>query len=125
MRADCRVFILGLAIAAASGAFANAAPTITRLKPDEIQKSFFNGQSFTVSTLSDVKFTMTFTPDGKVTRQPVGKSGAKGEGTWALVSNGFCTTWKGAKSNCFVVLISGENKWSVMKGSGVMAVWSK
>ncbi len=45
---------------------------------------------------------MTFTADGKMKRQPIG-SGNKGEGTWKLSKDGFCSTWKGAKDNCFTV----------------------
>ena len=95
-----------------------------RLAPSEIQTTFFNGEAFTASTPSNIKFKMVFMADGKVTREPVGKSGAKGEGTWKLSKDGFCTTWKGAKPNCFT-LLSGENKWSVMKGTTVIAVWTK
>ena len=53
-----------------------------------------------------------------------GKSGIKGEGTWKLSKDGFCTTWKGSKANCYTVIASGDNKWSVMKGTAD-AVWSK
>ena len=96
-----------------------------KLAPNDIQTTFFNGQSFTASTNSNVKFKMTFTSDGKMTRVPAGGGGAKGEGTWKLSSEGFCTTWKGAGANCFTVVSAGNNKWSVLKGSTIMATWSK
>ena len=96
-----------------------------RLAPADIQKSFFTGQPFTASTPSNVKYTMVFTADGKVTREPTGKAGVKGDGTWKLDKEGFCTAWKGSKPNCFAVVSSGDNKWSVMKGSTLIAVWSK
>ena len=95
------------------------------LAPNEIQATFFNGQPFTSSTPSNVKFKMVFTPDGKMTREPLAKSGAKGEGTWKLSKDGFCTTWKGSKANCFRLMSAGDNKWSVMKGTTVAATWSK
>ena len=85
-------------------AAANAAPAPTRLAPADIQKTFFNGQSFTSSTPSNIQFKMTFSDNGKVVREPVGKSGVKGEGTWTLDKDGFCTTWKNSKPNCFVVV---------------------
>ena len=66
-----------------------------------------------------------FTKDGKVVREPVGKSGVKGDGTWKLDKDGFCTTWKNSKPNCFIVMATGDNKWSVMKGPAVVGVWSK
>ena len=66
------------------------------LAPKDIQSTFFNGQPFTSSTMSNVKFKMVFTPDGKMTREPVAKTGAKAEGTWKLSKEGFCTTWKGS-----------------------------
>ena len=117
---------------ASSGVFATALLLISTnlsvaatLSPKEIQGEFFNGQPFTSSTPSNIKFTMVFTPDGKVSRQPLGNAGLKGEGTWKLDKNGFCTTWKGSKANCFIVSATGENKWTVMKGPTTMAVWSK
>ena len=44
---------------------------------------------------------MVFTPDGKATREPIGKAGVKGEGTWKIVKEGFCTSWKAASRNCY------------------------
>jgi hypothetical protein len=102
-----------------------AAPAPARLAPADIQKTFFNGQTFTSATPSNIQFRMTFTDDGKVVREPVGKSGVKGEGTWKLDKDGFCTTWKNSKPNCFVVVATGDNKWSVMRGPAVVGVWSK
>ena len=95
------------------------------LAPNEIQSTFFTGQAFTSSTLANIKFKMVFTADGKMTREPVGTAGAKGEGTWKLSKDGFCTTWKGSKPNCFHVLTAGDNKWSVVKGNTAVATWSK
>ena len=37
-----------------------------RVPPSEIQTTFFNGQAFTASTLSNVKYKMTFLADGKM-----------------------------------------------------------
>ena len=102
-----------------------AAPPATQLAPNDIQTTFFNGQPFIAATNANVKFKMTFMPDGKMTRLPAGGGGAKGEGSWKLSKDGFCTTWKGAGANCFTVVSAGDNKWSVMKGSTIMATWSK
>src|SRR5580693_8213958 len=72
-----------------------------RLPPSEIQTTFFNGQPFTASTLSNVKYKMTFMADGKMKREPIG-GGNKGEGVWKLSKDGFCTAWAGSTlSNCF------------------------
>ena len=102
-----------------------AAAQPARLPPSEIQTTFFNGQPFTASTLSNVKYKMTFLADGKMKREPIG-SGNKGEGTWKLSKDGFCTTWAGSTlSNCFTLMSAGTNKWSVMKGSSIQAVWTK
>jgi hypothetical protein len=100
-----------------------AAPP-ARLSPSDIQTTFFNGQPFTASTPSNVKFKMTFAADGKMKRTPIG-TGNRGEGTWKLSKDGFCTTWKSAKENCFTVVSAGDNKWSVLKGSTILAIWSK
>jgi hypothetical protein len=95
------------------------------LAPKEIQATFFTGQPFTSATPANVKYKMTFTADGKVAREPLGKSGAKGEGSWTLNKDGFCTTWKGSPPNCFRLVSDGANKWSVLKGNTIVGTWSK
>ena len=74
-------FTFAVALVAASAVF--AADT---LAPSEIQATFFTGQAFTARTLSGTKFKMTFTPDGKMTREPLAQSGnaRTGTGTWAM-----------------------------------------
>ena len=111
-------------VAPAAAAPAPAKPAATKLAPADIQSTFFNGQAFTATTPSNLKFKMTFTADGKMKRQPVG-TGSRGEGTWKLSKDGFCTAWKGGKEGCFTVVAAGDNKWSVLKGSTIMATWSK
>jgi hypothetical protein len=118
-----RAAIVAVTVTVLSGAATVFAAT--RLAPNEIQATFFNGQAFTSSTPSNIKFKMVFMPDGKVTREPLGKSGIKGDGTWKLSKDGFCTTWKGSKANCFTVVSSGQNKWSVMRGTAPIAYWNK
>jgi hypothetical protein len=104
---------------------ANGVAAAEKMAPSDIQSTFFNGQPFTASTTSNLKFKMTFTADGKMKRQPIG-TGAKGEGIWKLSKDGFCTTWSGSTlSNCFTLVSAGDNKWSVMKGSSVAATWTK
>jgi hypothetical protein len=114
----------GVALAVVFTTSILAAPP-AKLAPNDIQTTFFSGQPFTAATTSNVKFKMTFTADGKMKREPAGGGGAKGEGTWKLSKDGFCTTWKNAGANCFTVVSAGDNKWSVLKGSTIMATWSK
>ena len=103
-----------------------AAPALTKLTPKEIQDAFFNGQPFISSTPSNIKFRMTFTADGKMTREPVSRAaGIKGEGTWHLSKDGFCTSWKGSRPTCFTLVNVEENKWSVVRGATTVATWSK
>jgi hypothetical protein len=109
-----------LPLFAASG-FADPA---AKLAPSDIQSTFFNGQPFTAATPSNIKFKMTFAADGKMKREPIG-SGDKGEGTWKLSKDGFCTTWKGAQAHCFTVVKAGDNKWSILKGTTILATWTK
>ena len=97
---------------------------------NEIKATFFTGQPFTAVSPSGAKFKMTFTPDRKMTREPLeGSSGNGSAGTWKLNAKGFCTAWKHAKLNCFTVIPAGENKWSVQKTATTItttvAVWSK
>ena len=113
------LLVAGVAVVAVTApAFAAA------LAPNEIQATFFTGQPFTASA-TNIKYKMIFSADGKMTREPIGSGGSKGEGTWKLTKDGFCTTWKGSKANCFRILTAGDNKWSVMKGTTVVATWTK
>ena len=108
-----------------AGVMAFIAPAFAAtLAPNEIQATFFTGQPFTASA-QNISYKMVFAPDGKMTREPVGKRGVKNEGTWKLSKDGYCTTWKGDKQNCYVVTTSGDNKWSVMRGTASMATWTK
>jgi hypothetical protein len=124
MRADIANAVSIGAISLLLAASGMAAPA-AKLSPDEIKATFFNGQPFTASTPANVKFKMTFTADGKMKRQPVGGGKNGGTGTWKLSSDGFCRTWKGAKEECFTIVSAGTNQWSVLKGSGIVATWSK
>jgi len=80
-----RALFTGVAAAALCAVTAIAAGKLT---PNEIQAAFFNGQPFTAATPQGIRYKMVFTPDGKMTREPVGKSGAKSEGTWKLSKDG-------------------------------------
>jgi hypothetical protein len=129
MRAVIATVAAGVVVGVYSIAPAGAAPPASvtppaKLSPTDIQATFFNGQPFTASTPSNLKFKMTFTADGKMKRHPIG-TGSRGEGTWKLSKDGFCTAWKGAQDHCFTVVNAGDKKWSVLKGSSVMATWSK
>jgi hypothetical protein len=109
-----------LAGAAAAVLLAGVALAASKLSPKEIQAEFFTGTPFTAATTSGTKFKLTFTPDGKVTREPQDKAGAKGEGIWKLTKDGFCTTWKGSAANCYTIVNVDKNKWSVVKGAATM-----
>src|SRR5580700_5685794 len=99
------------------------------MAPNDIKATFFNGQPFNAASPSGTKFKMTFTPDGKMTRQPLAQSGKTNIGIWKLNAKGFCTSWERAGSNCFSIVPSGENKWLVQKAgttiTTTIAVWSK
>ena len=111
--------------AIAAPAATPAAGTATALPPKDIQATFFTGTPFTAAATGSLKYKMTFSADGKMAREPAGTGGSKAEGTWKLSNDGFCSTWKGSKANCFRVIPSGENKWSVMKGTTRVATWEK
>lgn len=121
MRAWIAGVAAGIVLSSAGSALA-----LTKLTPKEIQDGFFNGVEFTSSTPSNIKFKMVFTADGKVTREPVSRAaGVKGEGTWKLSKDGFCTSWKGSKATCFTLVNVEDNKWSVVRGATTVATWSK
>jgi hypothetical protein len=124
-RNPMRQWLTGAACAVLATAGSAVAAPAGKLAPADIQTTFFDGKPFTSSTPQNIKYTMVFTADGKMTRDPVGKSGVKGEGTWKLSKDGFCTTWKNSASNCFSLVTNGDNKWSVLKGTGVIGTWSK
>ena len=117
-----RAALPGVAIALLTFDVALAA---SKLAPKEIQAEFFDGKTFTAATTSGTKFKMTFTADGKITREPQDRAGAKGEGTWKLSKEGFCTAWKGSAAICYTLVNVDKNKWSVVKGATTVAVWSK
>ena len=120
MRAAVAAIATGLLLATLGSAHG-----ATKLTSSEIQATFFNGQPFTASTPQGIRYKMVFTPDGKMTREPVGKSGAKSEGTWKLSKDGYCTTWKNGPPSCFAVHNTSDNKWSIMKGTTSIATWTK
>ena len=115
--------VAGILLSAVAGF---AAPSMA---PSDIQATFFNGHPFTAAAPTGVKFKMTFTPDGKMKREPLAQSGRENVGTWKLNATGFCTSWEHAKTNCFTVVPIGENKWSVQKIATTIsvsiAVWAK
>jgi hypothetical protein len=115
-----RALLVAAAAVIASIGPASAAP----LAPNEIQSTFFTGQAFTASA-TNIKYKMVFTTDGKMSREPVGGAGSKSDGTWKLSKDGFCTTWKGSKANCYRIEAAGDNKWSVKKGTTTVATWTK
>ena len=117
-----RVIFTGIALV---GLLAGSALAATKLTPKEIQAEFFDGKPFTAATTSGTKFKLTFAPDGKVIREPQDKAGQKGEGTWKLSKEGFCTTWQGKTATCYTLVNVEKNKWSVVKGATTVAVWSK
>jgi hypothetical protein len=88
----------------------SAALAAEPMAPNDIKATFFTGQPFTAASPSGAKFKMTFTPDGKMTRKPLEQSGNASAGTWKLSAKGFCTVWGRAKTNCFTIIPSGENK---------------
>src|SRR5215475_5284028 len=126
------LFVYGAAILLITTGMLFAAP-VGRLAPMDIEKLFFNGKPFTASTTSNVKFKMIFSPNGTMTRESLAKSGPKSgaksgtktEGTWKLSEDGFCTTWKGSKENCYRVQPSGANRWAIIVSSQAVAYWSK
>jgi hypothetical protein len=96
---------------------------------NDIKTTFFNGQPFNAASPNGTKFTMTFTPDGKMTRKSLAQSGTTNVGIWKLNAKGFCTSWEHAGSNCFSIVPSGENKWLVQKAgttiTTTIAIWSR
>src|SRR5437763_14921481 len=117
-----RAMLAGVALAAL---LTGAALAASKLAPKQIQTEFFDGKTFTAATTSGTKFKMTFTADGKITREPQDRAGVKGEGTWKLSKDGFCTSWKGSAAICYTLVNVDKNKWSVVKGAATVAVWSK
>jgi hypothetical protein len=88
-------------------------------------KQFLTGQPFTSIISSKQTFKMVLSGDGKMTREPLGPTGTKGDGTWALQGDKLCTTWAGARRNCFVIRMKDASRWSIMKGKTEVAVWSR
>jgi hypothetical protein len=121
-----RLRIAAAACACLAGFGIACAAPAGKLAPNDIQSTFFNGEAFTSSTPSQaITYKMVFMADGTMTRDPQGKSGVKGEGTWKLSKDGFCTTWKNSPQNCFTLMSGSDNKYSVMKGNTLIGIWTK
>lgn len=108
----------------------SAAVAAEPMAPKDIKAAFFNGEPFTAASLSGIKFKMTFKPDGTTTREPLAQPGTPPTtGTWKLSATGFCTTWQHGRPNCFTLVPSGDNRWSVQKLATTIettiAIWSK
>jgi hypothetical protein len=101
------------------------------LTGDQIKSLFFNGKPFVATSTTRQRFTMVFTPDGKATREQLKKVGEPTEktaGTWKVVKEGFCTSWKqGSPGTCYRLVPNSldDAKWSVMKGAVTVASWTK
>jgi hypothetical protein len=110
-------------------AFCGASPAFGPLSreqahPKEIQTEFFDGKTFTAATTSGVKFKMTFTARRQGDARAAGQVRAKGEGTWKLSKEGFCTSGRAARRTA-TRCQHRQNKWSVVKGASTVATWSK
>ena len=131
-----RAGIAGAAVAFLAGTGVLMAAPAGRLAPKDIEATFFTGKPFTASTTSNVRYKMTFKPDGTMTRESLGKvtkksgkttgkAGVVTEGSWKLSLDGFCSTWTGGKENCYRVHENGPNKWAVVVATQAVAYWSK
>jgi hypothetical protein len=81
---DFYVLRVGLAVISVFAVTLVGASAAEPMAPNDIKATFFTGQSFTAASLSGAKFKMTFTPDGKITREPLEQSGKGSTGTWRL-----------------------------------------
>ncbi len=125
MRAHSASVVTGIASVVVFSTSVLAAPA-AKLAPDAIATTFFTGQPFTASTTSNVKFKMTFTADNKMKREPSkGGGGAPGRRHVEIVERRLLHHLEGTKANCFTIVPAGDNKWSVLKGSTILATWSK
>lgn len=130
------ILIVAFALTSSSIAFAQSKPRVapgmggtppnaTKMTPNDIKAQFFTGTPFTAATPAGIKYKMTFANDGTMTREPVGKAGVKDAGTWKTSKDGFCTTWKGSKENCYKLYARQDNTWTVSNGSASLATWTK
>ena len=72
----------------------------------------------------NLKFKMTFTADGKMKRH-ADRHRQPGRGDLEALEGWFLHRLEGRPGHCFTVVSAGDKKWSVLKGSTVMATWSK
>jgi hypothetical protein len=126
--------LVALGVVAGSGRHAVAqvdggtvAGLVARLKPAEIRKLFFDGRPFTSSTTSgNTAWTMTFRPDGTMTREVTRGAGQSGNGTWKASREGFCTRWEGAdEERCFIVASRVDGRHAIILNTATVAVWQR
>ena len=70
------------------------------------------------------QFKMIFTQDGKMTPSGLAEMLVRKLGHLESGRLRVCTSWKGPETNCYTVVPSGKNKWSIQKGSTAVAVSS-
>ena len=99
------------------------------MAPADIPAAFLNGQPFVAAALAGNKFKMTFTPDGKITREPLGQSGKPISGTLEAQCQGFLHELGTRTVQLFHSVPIGQNRWSVQKVATTISVsvatWSK
>jgi hypothetical protein len=100
-------------------------PKVGKMTGDQVKQHFFNGEQFWSSTPQGVKYRMMFSSDGKMSREPLGKAGAKASGQWQVQKDGFCTQWGNASPNCYGLIYGNDGRYNIMKGTTVVGYWSK
>src|ERR1700724_1535215 len=91
---------------------------------DDWKNVFLTGKPFISATPQNVQYRMVLTPDGKITRTPIGAAGVMGEGNWAVSDGQICTAWAGTPPNCFNLVQKDEKQWAVMKGTAQVGLWT-
>ncbi|MFL1874373.1 hypothetical protein ACIKT0_03975 [Hansschlegelia beijingensis] len=113
--------LVGLVLLLAAGPVAAA----ELVPPKDLQASWFDGKAISTTGPRGGKATMTFSPDGKLTRTG-GRAGAARQGTWRLDEDGFCMRLGEAKRDtCYLALKNPDGSLRVVRRSGGAFTWSR
>ena len=96
-----------------------------KMTGDAIKAAWFDGKPFTATAPDGTAFRMTYTPDGKAVKAPVGKKGGSVPGFWRAIAEGYCVRWTGAvREKCFNVRKEGDVT-VVRFGQQIVANWAR
>ncbi len=93
-----------------------------RMKREDVEALFFNGNPVEAAGLGRASFRVTFFKNGEAARLD-NKSGETKRGTWRWLGDGYCSKWEKAHESCYTIVKDGE-VYKIVRGTRAVAFWS-